>query len=84
MRIAGFNIPDNKRVDIALTYLYGIGRKNVKVVLAKAGIEAEKRVSKLSEEEQKKIRTGIDKGRNIFNKSKARGRRATGPKDNSD
>lgn len=55
MRIAGFNIPDEKRVDIALTYLYGIGRSNVIDVLEKANVDASKRVKNLSEDEQKKI-----------------------------
>ena len=55
MRISGFNLPDGKRVDIALTYLYGIGRNNVKGVLFKAEVTAEKRVKNLSEDEQKRI-----------------------------
>lgn len=55
MRIAGFNIPDEKRVDIGLTYLYGIGRNNVCKVLAKANVDPAKRVKALSEDEQKRI-----------------------------
>lgn len=55
MRIAGVNIPDEKRIDIALTYLYGIGRYNVVSVLRKAQVEASKRVKSLTEDEQKKI-----------------------------
>jgi small subunit ribosomal protein S13 len=55
MRIAGFNIPDIKRVDIGLTYLYGIGRNNVVDVLKKANIEVSKRVRDLTEDEQKRI-----------------------------
>jgi len=55
MRISGINIPDEKRVDISLTYLYGIGRSNVRQVLEKAKIEASKRVKDLSEDEQKRI-----------------------------
>ena len=55
MRIAGVNIPDEKRVDIALSYIYGIGRSNVMVVLEKAEIDATKRVKTLSEEEIKRI-----------------------------
>lgn len=51
MRIAGVNIPDNKRVDIALTYVHGLGRTNVKEVLKKAGIAPEIRVKDLSEEQ---------------------------------
>lgn len=55
MRISGINIPDEKRVDISLTYLFGIGRSNVRKVLEKAKIESSKRVKDLSEDEQKRI-----------------------------
>ncbi len=55
MRIVGVNIPDEKRIDIALSYIYGIGRSNAKVVLTKAQIDFSKRTKDLSEEEQKKI-----------------------------
>mgnify|MGYP001618306327 FL=1 len=61
MRIAGFNIPDEKRVDIALTYLYGIGRNNVVSVLANAKVDPTTRVKELSEDEQKKIQQALDK-----------------------
>lgn len=60
MRIAGFNIPDEKRIDIALTYLYGIGRKNVIAVLKKAEVEASIRVKALSEDEQKRIQKALE------------------------
>lgn len=60
MRIAGVNIPDEKRVDIALTYLYGIGRSNVKGLLVKAEIDPAKRVKTLSEQEQKRIQNALD------------------------
>jgi len=59
MRIAGVNIPDEKRLDISLTYLYGIGRSNVRKILKKAGLDGAKRVKNLSEEEQKKILDSI-------------------------
>lgn len=55
MRIAGYNLQDTKRVDIALTYIYGIGRKNVVGILKKAEVEAAKRVNTLSDDEQKRI-----------------------------
>jgi small subunit ribosomal protein S13 len=55
MRFSGINIPDEKRVDIALSYLYGIGRKNVVDILKKSEVDPSKRVKTLSEEEQKKI-----------------------------
>lgn len=60
MRIAGFNIPDEKRIDIALTYLYGIGRSNVRAILTKASVDASIRVKTLSEEEQKRIQKVIE------------------------
>ena len=60
MRIAGVNIPDEKRIDIALSYIYGVGRNNVLEVLKKAGVEASKRTKTLSEEEQKKIQKVLE------------------------
>ena len=60
MRIAGYTLQDAKRVDIALTYIYGIGRKNVVEILRKAEVEAGKRVKSLSEEEQKKIQKVLE------------------------
>lgn len=59
-RIAGINIPDNKRIEIALTYIYGIGRFLSNEVLVLAGIDKNKRTSKLSSEELDKIRKIID------------------------
>ncbi len=55
MRISGVNIPDEKRTDIGLSYMYGVGRSNVKEVLVRAGVKAETRVKDLTEEEQKKL-----------------------------
>lgn len=60
MRIAGVNIPDDKRVDIALTYIYGIGRSNVRTVLKKADVDAAKRSKTLSEEEVKRLTKILD------------------------
>ena len=60
MRISGINIPDEKRVDIALTYLYGIGRSNVREVLEKAQIDGAARVKTLTEADQKKIQQALD------------------------
>lgn len=59
MRISGITIPDAKRVDIALTYIYGIGRGNVDSILKKAKIDPKIRVKDLSEEEQKRILDAI-------------------------
>ena len=63
MRIAGVTIPDEKRVDIALSYLYGVGRSNAKVILKKAGVDGAKRVKTLSEDEQKLIQKVVDENK---------------------
>ncbi|HUD44281.1 MAG TPA: 30S ribosomal protein S13 [Patescibacteria group bacterium] len=55
MRFAGINIPDEKRIDIALTYLYGVGRSNVKDILKSANIDGGIRTKSLSEDDVKKI-----------------------------
>jgi small subunit ribosomal protein S13 len=59
-RIAGVNIPQDKVVHIALTYIYGIGNFNSKVICEKLNIPFNKRVNSLSEEEVLKIREYID------------------------
>ena len=61
VRIAGVDLPNQKRVDIALTYLYGIGRNNVIPILAKANIEAHRRSQTLSDEEASRIARIIEK-----------------------
>jgi small subunit ribosomal protein S13 len=60
MRIAGYNLQDTKRVDIALTYIYGIGRKNVVDILKKSEVASDKRVKALSEDEQKRIQKALE------------------------
>ncbi len=55
MRIGGNTIPDEKRIDIALTYLYGVGRSNVVEILKKAEVAESVRTKNLSEEEIKRI-----------------------------
>ena len=59
-RISGINIPTNKRVCIALTYIFGIGPKKAHDICAQASIEKSKRVNQLNEEEISKIRELID------------------------
>jgi small subunit ribosomal protein S13 len=59
-RIAGVNIPSQKRVEIALQYIYGIGDHYAKIICEKAGIEDTKRVFQLTDDEILKIRTIID------------------------
>ena len=60
MRIAGVNIPDTKRVDIGLTYIYGIGRRSVVAILKKTSTDGSKRVNALTEEEQKRIQKVLE------------------------
>ena len=59
-RIAGVNIPTAKRIEVALTYIFGIGKKTAQDICAKSGIECSRRVLELSEEEVAKIREVID------------------------
>jgi len=60
MRISGVTIPEDKRVDISLTYLYGIGRSNAKVVLTAAKVDGAIRVKDLTEEQQKAITKALE------------------------
>jgi small subunit ribosomal protein S13 len=59
-RISGVNIPLNKRVEIGLTYIYGIGRSRSNEMLAKVGIEPDRKVRDLTEEEVVQLRELID------------------------
>jgi small subunit ribosomal protein S13 len=60
-RIAGIDIPDNKKIDIALTYIYGIGRQSVGGILLSAKVDPTKRASDLSPQELSRIREIIEK-----------------------
>jgi small subunit ribosomal protein S13 len=60
-RIAGVNIPTNKRVLIALTYIHGIGNAKAKEICGKVGIPAERRVNQLTDSEVIQIRETIDR-----------------------
>lgn len=60
MRVAGVQIPDSKRVEAALTYIYGIGWSNVSRVLELAKVDPDKRVKDLSEEEMRRLQGVID------------------------
>ena len=59
-RIAGVDIPNNKRVEIALTYIYGIGRKSANDILAQTGINPDTRAKDLTEEDVAKLRDVIE------------------------
>jgi len=60
-RIAGIDLPRNKRIEIALTYIYGIGRTMAQRILTEAGVSSETRTDNLTEAEIAKIREYIDK-----------------------
>ena len=59
-RIAGVDIPNQKRVEIALTYIYGLGRKSSNDILARTGIDPDKRAKDLTEDEIAKIRDELE------------------------
>ena len=64
-RIAGVNIPDEKRIEIALTYIYGIGRSSSKQILAQAGLNLDVRAGKLNAQELNSLRTLIEGSRKV-------------------
>ena len=64
-RIAGVDLPREKRVEIGLTYIYGIGRASSTRILAEAGINPDTRVRDLTEEEVAKLRDVIDRTQTI-------------------
>lgn len=59
-RIAGIELPKEKRVEIGLTYVYGIGRKTANDILAKAGVNPDTRVKDLTDDDEAKIRDAIE------------------------
>lgn len=60
-RIVGVDLPNEKRLDIALTYIYGIGRSNVRTILGDANLPADRRVKSLTDEEVNRIAKIIEK-----------------------
>jgi len=64
-RIAGVDIPNNKRGEISLTYIYGIGRSNAQKILTEAGIDWSKKVEDWDDDEQNKIRAVITDGMKV-------------------
>ena len=60
-RISGVDLPKDKRVEIGLTYIYGIGRKSAKDILEKAGINPDIRVKNLTDDQEAALRDVIDK-----------------------
>jgi len=64
-RISGINIPLNKRVEVGLTYIYGIGRSTSNKLLGEVGIEPDRKVRDLTEDEVIKLREAIDDGMTV-------------------
>jgi small subunit ribosomal protein S13 len=60
-RISGVNIPLNKRIEVGLTYIFGIGISRAREILSKAGVDADTKVRDLTEDEVRKLRDLIDK-----------------------
>jgi small subunit ribosomal protein S13 len=61
LRISGVNIPDNKRIEISLTYIYGVGKNVANDILSELNIDKNKRVKDLTEKEQNDIRSFVEK-----------------------
>lgn len=64
-RISGVDLPRDKRVEIALTYIFGIGKKTSQIILDKTGISRDTRVKNLTEEETVKLRDEIEKNHKV-------------------
>jgi small subunit ribosomal protein S13 len=64
-RIAGVNLPLNKRSEVGLTYIYGIGRSTANEILKEVGVSADTYVRDLTEDEVAKLRAAIDDGRMV-------------------
>lgn len=64
-RIAGVNIPTGKRVEVALTYIYGIGRSKSREICAKIGLSPDRRVNQLTEAEIIQVREVIDRDNRV-------------------
>ena len=75
-RIAGIDLPKDKRIEIGLTYIYGIGRKSAQDILAQTGINPDTRVKDLTEAEEAKLREAIDQSYTVevFVKGPGQGR----------
>ena len=64
-RIAGVNIPTGKRVEIALTYIFGIGRTKARRICTMVGVPRERRVNELTDDEVMRIRESIDRDQQV-------------------
>ena len=88
-RISGVDLPREKRVEIALTYIYGIGRKTASDIIAATGVDPDLRVKDMSEDDVSKLREYIDHNVKVegdlrretaFERSKTNARTRKGPK----
>ena len=77
-RIAGIDLPKDKRIEIGLTYIYGIGRKSAQEILAQTGVNPDTRVKDLTDADEAKLREAILPVRGQRSKTNARTRK--GPK----
>ena len=59
-RIAGIDLPKDKRIEIGLTYIYGIGRKSAQDILAQTGVNPDTRVKDLTDADEQKLRDAIE------------------------
>jgi small subunit ribosomal protein S13 len=64
-RVAGVDLPPQKRAQIGLTYIYGIGKSRATNILSEAQVDVNKKIRDLSEEELNRIRTVVDQGGNV-------------------
>ena len=64
-RIAGVDLPRNKRMEVALTYIYGVGRSSARKILAQAGVDLNKKSDAVNDDELVKIRQFIDAGMKV-------------------
>lgn len=60
-RIAGIDLPKNKRIEVALTYIFGIGQRTADKIIAETGVNPDTRVKDLSDDDEAKLREYIDK-----------------------
>ena len=61
VRIAGINLPENKKTEIALTYIFGLGRSTARKIIEKAGVDLDSKLKDLTEQEVDKLRQIIEK-----------------------
>lgn len=69
-RIAGVVLPQNKRVDIALTYIYGIGTTSARKIIKDSGVDASIRAKDLTEDQEKKLRDQVEKNYKVEGEAK--------------